>query len=298
MGFLFVTGNPTARRGFFYDIMEGESRDWNRYRIGRADIAPNNILDNDQYTQRVIKLHGIDSDDYRIGVLGHFGLDETDAFIPEYVIHSALNRPCTYQKDIYYMGVDVATGGAADYSTIVLRTNHYIVDIYRKKLSITEFTNDVFSWIRNYNPNIVAVDEMACGAGLWEELNNTYNRNGSTIKIIGVKGGMRAINRERFANKRTEVAWDMRDWLQYYGHIPPNIAHKDILLTELRSLRGAPEERSGLYCLESKTKLDKSPDVCDALSYSFAAGKVFAESLYTSRHRMLQERMRQPQRLM
>lgn len=266
IGFLLMTGNPVRRDSILYDIGEGETTTWNKYRVGRVDVAPDNDLSKDPYSVRVAEEYGIDSDQYRINVLGYHGLEETDSFIPDYVTTSALERPFVTSYGHLRMAVDVSTGGASDPSAIWMMTNNTVKDVFRHKITEPDLRCEVVHWIDQRGVTEVMVDEVGCGLGLFEFLKNRYY--GSGVKIFGVNGGKRAADNTRFGNCKTELGWRARSWMHNHGHIPKDMPHLSRFLEECRMLR-ASVNNSGVYMLESKKNLPSSTDLFDACSYCF-----------------------------
>jgi len=169
---------------------------------------------------------------------------------------------------------DVASGHGQDFSTLVVRAASRVVQIYKMKVDLTEFVQFVKSKVREYHPQAIVVDEIGCGQGVFEALAAFY---GSRIEVVPMQCGMAANNSKFFANKRAEVIMQARDFMKKYGSIPND---KD-LLKELRSIQFIVD-RLGRTQIKSKEKNEKSPDMADALAYSFA---VEPEAIISSRYR-------------
>jgi len=169
---------------------------------------------------------------------------------------------------------DVASGHGQDFSTLVVRAASRVVQIYKMKVDLTEFVQFVKSKVREYHPQAIVVDEIGCGQGVFEALAAFY---GSRIEVVPMQCGMAANNSKFFANKRAELFMQARDFMKKYGSIPND---KD-LLKELRSIQFIVD-RLGRTQIKSKEKNEKSPDMADALAYSFA---VEPEAIISSRYR-------------
>jgi hypothetical protein len=130
--------------------------------------------------------------------------------------------------------------------------------------------------LKRYKTNTLAIDSIGVSCGLVQDLENL----GYTV--IKVCGSERALQHERFINKRAELYFKLRDWFSNVGYvsIPDNRILQEELLTIEYSLDDKDKNR---YRILPKKK-DKSPDIADALSYTFAydvPGK--EEVLYKSR---------------
>jgi hypothetical protein len=88
-------------------------------------------------------------------------------------------------------------------------------------------------------------------------------------EVMGVHFGGKA-GRPRYVNKRTEMWFEMRDWITSGGVIPNDMGLKQDLATPTYKFTSAQD----VYSLESKDEIKKrigrSPDVGDALALTFA----------------------------
>lgn len=290
-GYIFVNSNPVRRSSYTYKIDTTPELDyWNKYVIPRSAILntgddtfrhlPAYTLEEDEFTSRIIKEHGEGSDQYLVAIEGEYGTSEMDCFIPEFILQTALERPCNQITGIPFIGIDVSTGESADYSVVVVRTDNAIASIYREKVRYITFQTEVVPeiiryWLRRMRGDYsdlwleVGVDEVGVGFGLSEYLK--YEFRHYPVRIIPVNGGNTARNKLRFGNKKTELGWWVREWLNFHGTIPKNIPHLETLLLDIRSLKAGANSR-GLYTLEPKKNLEKSTDIFDALSYTFSGG--------------------------
>jgi hypothetical protein len=81
---------------------------------------------------------------------------------------------------------------------------------------------------------------------------------------VAFKGGEKARQEKRFANRVTESWWMVREWVQAGGKLPNDPA----LIGQLTSRRYSIQSDKRLV-LESKDKMSKSPDEADALAMTF-----------------------------
>ena len=118
--------------------------------------------------------------------------------------------------------------------------------------------------IEDRDPDAVFIDSGA-GAGVIDRLLQLG------YDVIEVPFGGKAANPALFVNKRTEMWWSVKDWIDMGGAIP---ARTD-LIAEL-STPTYWYDAIGKRCLESKDDIKKrlqgggSPDIADALALTFA----------------------------
>lgn len=160
------------------------------------------------------------------------------------------------------LGVDPARFGD-DRSVIVRRQGRYTspLKVY-PKLDNMALAAHVAEEIRSWHPDAVFIDE-GNGGGVIDRLRQLGH------DVIGVHFGGKAA-RPRYQNKRTEMWFEMRDWLQAGGVIPPDANLKQDLASP--TYRFTPS--TDVYALEPKEDIKKrikrSPDGGDALALTFA----------------------------
>jgi hypothetical protein len=117
--------------------------------------------------------------------------------------------------------------------------------------------------IKKWEPAAVFVDSIGVGAGVADRLRQL----GHTI--IEVQSGERAVDDERYMNKRAEM-WDkMRLWLEEGGGLPEDPELRNDLVAPLYSY-----DAKNRMVLEKKESMKErglpSPDIADALALTFA----------------------------
>lgn len=160
------------------------------------------------------------------------------------------------------MGVDPARFGN-DKSVIVKRQGRMCLPpAEHHKLDNMTLAALVADEIRTWRPDAVFVDE-GNGGGVIDRLRQLG------FEVIGVHFGGKA-GRPRYANKRTEMWFEARDWLQAGGVIPNHMQLKQDLATPTYRFTTATD----VYQLESKDeikdRIGRSPDFGDALALTFA----------------------------
>jgi len=122
---------------------------------------------------------------------------------------------------------------------------------------VTEIATDI---------DMMFVDEGGLGAGVIDRLHEL----GFEDRVTGVNGGQRALDKDRFVNKRAECWCAIRDWLTLMVSLPDS----DLIQGDLCAPMYTYDSTYRLL-LERKEKMrDRgipSPDIGDAISLTFAA---------------------------
>jgi hypothetical protein len=172
-------------------------------------------------------------------------------------------------KDIYHapivLGVDPARFGD-DRSVIVMRQGlvAFKPDVYRG-IDNMELAARVAYKIEEVRPDAVFIDSGA-GAGVIDRLRQLWH------DVIEVPFGGKANRSDLYTNRRTEMWFELRDWLRAGGGIPNDVSLKQELATPTFGY-----DNQGRRALESKDEIKKrlqggaSPDMADALALTFAA---------------------------
>lgn len=175
-------------------------------------------------------------------------------------------RACIFRDDdpdaIESWGVDVARFG--DDSTVVYSSlGHKIAQWERKDTRQT--ADDIAALFDNCErePYSIRVDDIGVGGGVVDNLAS------AGLPIIGIGAAERAIDSERFFNRRAEMYWHVRNLVRAKAIRVPD---SDPLVSELLATKY--EIRSGKILVEPKARIKKrlgrSPDLADAFVLSHA----------------------------
>jgi len=180
---------------------------------------------------------------------------------------SAAQRAYT-DKDIdgapKVLGVDPARFGD-DRSVIIKRQGIQAFEptVYRG-IDNMELAARVANIIETWDPDAVFIDSGA-GAGVIDRLRQL------DYDIVEVPFGGKAIQSNLFVNRRTEMWWLIKEWIEQGGAIPNHVDLKQELSTPIYWYDAA-----GKRMLEAKDEIKKrlqgggSPDIADALALTFA----------------------------
>jgi hypothetical protein len=259
--FIF-TANPNRAAGYFHRTHTNAAL---RKRFVRLQFnswdSPHSPKDE---LQGIADEYGKDSDMYRVRVLGEFPsasplqLISTDLVLQQTGLHL---RKEQYDFAPIILGVDVAWMGD-DRSVVVLRQGlrMKILGVWHKIDNMT-LAGMVSQYWDQYKVDACFVD-AGWGSGVIDRLRQ-LGRHPVQVWFGGKPGKV------KFHNKRSEMWWGIREWLEAGGVLEDN--------EDLRLDLTAPEYypiESGQVQLERKADIKKragfSPDMGDALALTFA----------------------------
>lgn len=163
------------------------------------------------------------------------------------------------------IGVDVALGGG-DLTVIQTRQGLAAFPPNVLNLNDTQRIADVVArTIDVFKADATFVDASGgYGAGVINRL------TALNYTVIGVQFGSSPMD-PRYSNKRTEMWWDMKCWLESGGALPPDNRY----LVDLTGPRYDYKNAAGKLALETKDHMQsrgiRSPDIGDALCLTFAS---------------------------
>lgn len=180
----------------------------------------------------------------------------SDAFARSYHIDVYRHRPVVF-------GVDPARFGD-DRSALVVRQGLAVLKVETwKGLDLMATADYIQRQARAYKPEGIFVDSVGVGAGVVDRLRQLGH------DIIAVNGGSVASDPARYADKRAEMWFRCKAWLQSGGALPESNELKSDLLAPTYFFDNKNRMR-----LERKEDMKKrginSPDVADALCLTFA----------------------------
>ena len=258
-------GNPTKNTGRFRECWRRFAHRWVTFQVDAREAK----MTNKQLIQDDIDDWGEDSDYVRVRWLGRFPEVGATQLISGKAVELAQKRviddTMLSRRIPLVMGVDIARQGD-DRSIIRMRRGP---KLYKDKWvykvpNLMLIASYVAEKINEYDPDLVCIDMVGLGAGVYDRLKQLGYDN-----IIGVQAGEKAKNDRIYANKRIEMWTRMREWL-VDGDIPEHD-------TELGEDLIAPEyyfNSREQMLLEPKDdirdRIGRSPDEGDAFGLTFA----------------------------
>ncbi len=268
-----VVGNGTRNVGRFYECFHKNRKYWKTWQIDSRSCKAANR----DYLERLIEQYGGEqTDEAKVRVLGQFPEKASGQLIAT----SAVERAQKMQVEAWeyapkIMGVDVARSGA-NQTEIVIRQGRKVFPGIRvpkfpegNLMMQSEF---IAGKIREEKPAQVCVDASGVGGGVVDRLRQLG------FQVMSVNAGNASIN-PRFLNKRAEMYWEMKEFIELGEcELPPGRELRDQL-----TATGYDYTDKGRIRLQRKEDIfDEygfSPDLADALSFTFAypVGDVFED---------------------
>ena len=272
----FVHSNPRRNSGGFYDCFHDAASDWRlRYLDARTVEGTDPAL-----FQAAIDKHGMDSDVVRMEVLGQFPKQGNRQFIGNDLVRQAQTREVIPDLAApLVIGVDVARYG--DDATVFCfrqgRDARTIPTIRYSGRDNMFIANELARVIDRFHPQAVNID-AGNGMGVIDRLREMG------YKVHEVWFGSSAFSPE-WANRRTEMWADLRDWLGG-GALPIDpILFGDLTAPEYRPF-GKASDKTMLQSKEELKQLGyRSPDTADALALTFATRIARADVAASDRSR-------------
>lgn len=259
---MVMTGNPTRNSGYFWSAFNKNRDRWERFTFSSADSP----LVSKEHIEDMKQEYGVESDIYRVRVLGEFGIKGERQFISTKTVEAAIGR--FIKEDMFnfapvILGVDVALYGG-DRSVIYLRQGLYSKILFEiRGIRPKDLAAQVARYEDEYKADAVIVDSIGIGEGVISAL---QMMNRKPILFNAAK----TATKPQYYNMRAQVWGEMRDWLEHGGVLED---HKDLLA----DLTG-PEygfNTAGEIVLERKSDMKvrriPSPDLADALAMTFGA---------------------------
>lgn len=256
-----VLGNGTRNVGRFYECFHKNKKHWNTWNIDSRTCRAANKA----YLERlVLQYGGEDSDQAKVRVRGLFPKSATRQLISTEAVEKAMKFQAEGWEYLpKAFGVDVARFGENS-STICPRQGRKCHDIeVLPKQDLMQTAHRVAEKIRKEMPLQTFVDGSGIGAGVVDRLRQL------NFSVIDVNGGNQSMN-PRFLNKRAEMWWALKEWIEAGECELPN----------------DPKLKEELTCVEydftdkGRIRLDRkadimeqygfSPDRADALAMTFA----------------------------
>jgi len=271
--FAIMIGNVMRSNGYFYQSHYGkldrtlwEPVRWNAEESDLDLIKPGL----NAAIERIKTKYGIESNAYRMNVLGLPPAEEEDALIPWIWILTAQDRwddmDVDVEVDPTYLGVDV--GGGVDDSSICRRVGGKVVDT---KAKTTRDTTILADWlnddIETYEPDLTVIDSNGMGHSFCNFFRKHYYSDITELNV-----GTGAANNQEFHRLRDELWFRVRtEFERGVIAIPPG---DEELALELSSLKvdSWDNPKKVLSKKKMKAKGLKSPNRADSLMHTFVYG--------------------------
>lgn len=255
-------GNPTRTTGRFAQCFGKFKHRWKNHHVDSrtAKMANRKLLD------QWVEDHGEDSDFVRVRVRGLFPRAGSLQFITNDEYAAATKRVAEgYEQFGKVLSVDVARHGD-DQSVICKRQGRKVWPLKRLRIrDLMQLAARIAEVIDEWAPDAVYIDATGMGWGVVDRLHQLGYR-----QVVGIQTGESGFKPDLFYNRRAELWYAMREFIQNGGQLPVDPE----LETELTEPQYGFDSQQR-WKLETKKEMKDrdlaSPDGADALALSFAA---------------------------
>jgi len=271
---VFLISNGTRANGYFYDTHNKDSQRWQNYRFSSLDSPRVDI----KYVNSIVEKYGQDSVQYAIRVLGQFpkedGMDDS-GYVPLLKAMDIRTQPdygnmISFSSDSI-LGVDPA-GDGDDKTSWVIRDQFKAKKLCEETKSTSKsIAEKTMTFMLQYNlqPYNVIVDAFGTGMDVGKEIAIASK---GQLNVTTVNTGDKCDRQEDkdvYLNKRAEIFYKSKVWLQTGGELVENGNFKE----EMMGIR-YKRNLAGLIQIMPKIEMKKryglkSPNDADAFSLTF-----------------------------
>lgn len=282
-----MAGNPTRSDGFFYEAFHGQREQWKCMTVSCEDAT----TVSEDFLANMAAKYGVDSNIYRVRVLGEFPTQSDDVLLPLHLVEEALKRDVEASPTTPVIwGLDVARFGS-DRSALAKRQGQVLIEPVKswQNKDLMEMAGIVLAEFDatpyRLKPQAIYIDAIGIGAGLADRLREL------DLPAVAISVSETASLKDRFNRLRDELFWNSREWFEARDcHMPDD----QTLISELTAIR-YKYLSTGKLKIESKDEMkrrgQRSPDLADAFVLTFAEQGALAGGWsrgYTSRKSLKQ----------
>jgi hypothetical protein len=260
-----LLGQPRLRQGMLYKSASDPKYDVEHISCIEVPFVPRSMIED------AAREYGENSDFYRIRILGQFPSRDNSVMFPD-----------AYGKQVEDLnvsgypvaGLDVA-GSGNDKSILFIRKGNAIVGLYQWEEDISEKPMLVVNALNSWGCEVVAMDTNGIGHGLGKQLPNMVGR----LTVVPVIGHSKAKNEKKYHNRRSEAYGRLSEAWHKLRFASSGITPDDLrnLARQLSAVRNFFDNLMRIAVLKKedikKELKGESPDLADALAYSFMAGE-------------------------
>ncbi len=264
---LVMMGNATRTEGPLWRACGIDSKHWHVTRItGDPDDPKRSPRIDLAEARAMIEKYGRDSYIVRVNILGQFPDRQADKLLDMRDVELAMQRELGdvgYIHEPKVIGCDVARFG--DDSSIIFPRQGRMAFKHKEfhGLRTDEFADQIVAFSNTWEADATFVDGTGVGAGTVDQLRR------ANFPAREVHNGNRAIDFERFENKRAEDYWTAAEWVKTGGCLP-----RDPMLAAELSAPAYWFDKKNRICLEQKpdikARIGRSPDRADAFVLTFS----------------------------
>ena len=264
---ILMTANPTRSSGYFYNSHHSSRDQWHTMVVSCHDSSRVDA----SYPEQMAKEYGIDSNVYRVRVLGEFPTADDNVLIPLELVEAARCRDVDVTERLAPVwGLDVARFGDCR-TALAKRQGNTLLSMQswakRDLMEVSGILNAEYEDTPSHlRPAEIMIDAVGLGAGVLDRCREMR------LPVRGINVGETASGRDKYANLKAELWYRARDW---FDAKDCRICDSDTLIGQLCTVQYSFSS-SGKLKIEGKEDMQKrglrSPDEADAFILTFAGG--------------------------
>jgi len=262
--FAIMTGNPTRTEGYFYDAFHKNAWQWTRFTFNTEKSENVSRKTIEEYRRK----YGVESDVYRVRVLGEFPKESGDAVFALYMLEEAIERDIYDDSGAEIWGLDIGGNNTdSDATVLVKRKGAYFYEAQKwHGMDLEDIANRLYAeFISSHRkPAAIFADETGQG----KSFPSMAQKRG--LPVYGVNFGR--IKDDMYWDNRTKLYYKLKEILPQAKLFKPDYHLVDEMLGDLMAQQFEIVDGSKLRLLNKKKyiipKLGRSPDLGDAMSLS------------------------------
>lgn len=269
-----MAANPTRVRGYFYDSHHRNRGQFHCVRVSCEEstrVSP-------QYIAKMAAQYGVESNVYKVRVLGEFPDEAADVLIPLSAAEAAVEREVAVSDHLRPVwALDVARYGECLNSLAKRRGNALLEPVktwgnVSTMITVGHVVHEYETTPKEDRPHEIIVDVIGVGGGVVDRLAEL----GIPVRGVNVGEAPPKDEFKRFQNLRAYLWWQMREWFMGQACRIPEEGSEH-LIAELTDVHYSLTS-SGKIAIEGKKEMLErgvpSPDRADSLMLTFAGGIV------------------------
>lgn len=259
---ILQAGNPTSREGMLFAADTKYKHLWTVVHItGDPDDPNRSPRINLELAKQAIVDDGRDNPWVMSKILGRFPKTSIKALLSFENVDAAMNRflkPNVFEFSQKRLGIDAAREGRDSWCIFPRQGLMAFRPVLMRNPTGFEAANRVIAAKNKWGSEIEFFDDTGGFAGAAIEKMREMGYSPIPINFSG-----KPIN-PRYANKRAEMWFEMKEWIERGGCLPKNDRLREALTKITYTFL------NGKFLLQKKSKLPFSPDEADALALTFA----------------------------
>lgn len=273
---MILVGNMSRTSGYFYDShFTDKSSLWHKIHVNAEEVANRNHTWYDKtFVESKRQKYGLDSDQYRIEVMGEPPGAEEGTVIPRHLVEAAVYRDVDMLSGyIPVWGLDI--GRDRDRSALAKRCGNVLLEPIkwwrlRDAVELAEAVKEMYDDTERRSPKMlpseIMVDVIGMGGPVLDMLKRFH------LPARGVNVAEAHPTRDRYLRKRDELWFKAREW---FDRRDVRMPRDEDFIGEIASVRWKVTD-TGKQKVESKDEIKSSgrdsPDLADSFVLTFAGG--------------------------